>query len=55
MSAADSVRSAWLDQGRSPLHHKQAQATLEKHWPTLAEAIKALVAERPEPSRFPLD
>lgn len=37
------IVNAWTDAGVSPVHHARAQAWLEMHWPTLANAVKDAV------------
>lgn len=44
-NGANSVRAAWIIEGRSPLAHRAAQEKLRQEWPALATAIETLVAE----------
>lgn len=39
------VINAWTVEGINPRHHRVAQARLRKEWPTLANAIEALVRD----------
>ena len=44
-TAADAVIRAWVDPGSHPAYHREQIARLEREWPTLARAVRALAAE----------
>lgn len=50
MTGAERVVAAWTDEGRYPPYHRGAQQFLREHWPTLANAIEALVEEAEAPT-----
>lgn len=48
---AKEVVDAWVVEGPAPLVHRRAQRKLEKEWPTLARAVKALVRRTQDGTR----
>jgi len=53
-NGANSVRAAWIVEGRSPLVHRAAQEKLRQEWPALATAIETLVDETDAETGVPL-
>lgn len=39
------VLLAWVMEGRSPTYHRKKKAQLRAEWPSLADALDALVLE----------